>query len=61
MNENYQGEKRLLETFEDNTPNINSQASPYINDDYLQIDSMFYDERINDFLIQDMFLDHFFP
>ncbi len=59
MSENNQGEKGLFEILEEKNPCVDSQGnSKSYNHEYQQVAD---DDRINDFLIQDMFLDHFFP
>lgn len=59
MSENNQGEKGLFEILEEKNPcvDLHTNSKSYTHE-YQQVTD---DDRINDFLIQDMFLDHFFP
>lgn len=60
MNENNQGEKELFEFLEERNPDSESQSnSKNYTHEYLQ--TSHDDEHKFEFLVQDMFLDHFFP
>lgn len=63
MSENNQGEKGLFEILEEKSLSADPQSnSKSYTHEFSQVSSKSYDdERVNDFLIQDMFLDHFFP
>ncbi len=60
MSENKQGEKGLFELLEERSPDYMANSKQAVNLDTL-ISSNEDEHSKFEFLVQDMFLDHFFP
>jgi hypothetical protein len=58
MNENNQEQNGLFEMLEESLPAFDSQGSSKNHENFSRCDD---EEQKFEFLVQDMFLDHFFP